>query len=59
VAEEGEDADAKFAVTKHRRAEINQPGDHRWMIEIADIEMAGVEPVVGFLGKKVGYGEGG
>src|SRR4029077_18416946 len=54
VAEEGEDTDTEFAVTKHLRAKINQPGDHRRMIEIADVEMAGIEPVVGFLRKKVG-----
>ncbi|MGA7393478.1 MAG: hypothetical protein WBV90_02795 [Terrimicrobiaceae bacterium] len=59
MAEQGEDADTKFAVTKHRCAEMNKPGDHRRVIEIAEVEMASVEPVVGFFWKKVGRGESG
>jgi hypothetical protein len=33
---------------------MNQPRDHRRMIEIADVEVGRVVPVIGFLGVKVG-----
>lgn len=59
MADEGKDANAEFAMTKHRCAKIYQPGDHRWMIEIANVEVSGVEPIVGFLGEKVRPGQGG
>ena len=59
VTEKGKDANSKFTVAKHHCPKIYQPGDHRWMIEIADIQMSGVEPIVGLLRKKVGPAESG
>ena len=58
-AEEGADSDGEFVVTKEGGAAGDEPCDHRRMIEVSDVEMLRVEPVISFLGKQIGEGEKG
>ena len=58
MADEGKEANAKFAVVKYHCAKIYQPSDYRWVIKVTEVKMSSVEPVIGFLREEVRPGEG-
>ncbi len=46
-------ADSELRLAEGGRAHLDQPRNHRWVVEISDVEMARVIPVVRFLRQKL------
>src|SRR4029453_8120707 len=56
-AEPPADADAEFVVAKKPRPRTDQPRDHRRVVEIAEVDVLCIVPVIRFLREKLGLPE--
>ncbi len=52
-AEPGGETHAELVVAEQAGGRPDQPGHHRRMVEIADVEVLGVVPVIGFLRQEI------